>query len=99
MNRSVSVRKIAPILLTNICVQAVDSVDYFSLKMLYDRLAAHPFVVHQNRVVYVQRCKPAHGVDTIRPSTISQHDILSQCHDVFPERPLMMKATNEIQRK
>lgn len=59
MNRSVSVQKIVPILLTNICAQVADSVNYFSLKMLYVRLAAHPFAVRQSQVVYVQRCKPA----------------------------------------
>lgn len=61
MNRNVSVQKIVPILLMSICVQAVDNVNYFSLKMLCGHSAGRPFVVHQIRVVYVQRCKPVCG--------------------------------------
>lgn len=58
MNRSVNVQKIVPVLLMSICVQAEDNVNYFSLKMLCGHLDGRPFVVHQSRVVYVQRCKP-----------------------------------------
>lgn len=58
MNRNVSVRKIVPILLMNICVQVADSVNCFSPKRLCDRLVERPFVVHQSQAVCVQRYKP-----------------------------------------
>lgn len=57
-NQNVSVRKIVPVLLMNICVQVADSVNCFSLKRLCDRLVVRPFVVHQSRAVCVQRCRP-----------------------------------------